>query len=373
MLRKFALKRLTASDLTFFEWHFRNHNAGNQKAINLNADVFIDKLYPGLPGLVLAKSGRIPIDLYLYGPGLEQELNLQRKIVKFGSYKNWRLDGEFIYDPTVHPDRFHGLQPNDLALFEFIGELEPQTIKAFFISQADTADRGLHRVLNVKLDGRAMISLQYYEIEALIKEAAADERHPIFELLLESDLEDAVKAGPVGLTRLYKRRSGRRLSKIELAQALRRVEELGQLGEEFVNAHFEKMRSEARIANFQWESQDNAVSPYDFWYEQEGRKAFLDVKATSGGFERNVHASLPELLAMRDSKEPYFIYRVYEVGEGTAKLRVSQEIRGIADAILKVLLSLPAGVSSDGVSLSPSMLGCGAEVTITMAEAVEAP
>jgi hypothetical protein len=132
MLRKFALKRLTASDLTFFEWHFRNHNAGNQKAINLNADVFIDKLYPSLPTLVLAKSGRIAIDLYLYGPGLEQELNLQRKIVKIGSYKNWRLDGEFIYDPNSRPDRFHSLQPNDLVLFEFIGELEPQTIKEFF-------------------------------------------------------------------------------------------------------------------------------------------------------------------------------------------------------------------------------------------------
>lgn len=151
------------------------------------------------------------------------------------------------------------------------------------------------------------------------------------------------------------------------------MEELGQLGEEFVNAHFESLKAESRIGNFQWESQDNAVSPYDFWYEQDGRKAFLDVKATSGGFERNVHVSLPELLAMRDSKEPYFIYRVYEVGEGSAKLRISQEMRTIADTILKVLLGLPAGVSSDGVSVSPSMLGCGAEANLTMPDAVETP
>ena len=41
MLKKLALKRLTASDLTFFEWHYRSRNAGNQKAINLNTDVFI--------------------------------------------------------------------------------------------------------------------------------------------------------------------------------------------------------------------------------------------------------------------------------------------------------------------------------------------
>ena len=46
MINKLALKRLTASDLTLFEWHFNYRNAGNQKAINLNADVFKDQLYP---------------------------------------------------------------------------------------------------------------------------------------------------------------------------------------------------------------------------------------------------------------------------------------------------------------------------------------
>ena len=48
MMDKLALKRLTASDLTFFEWQFKNRNAGNQKAINLNADVFSNQLYPAL-------------------------------------------------------------------------------------------------------------------------------------------------------------------------------------------------------------------------------------------------------------------------------------------------------------------------------------
>jgi len=372
MLRKFALKRLTASDLTFFEWHFRNHNAGNQKAINLNADVFVDQLYPGLPGLALSKSGRLPIDLYLYGPGLEQEHNLQRKIIKFGSYKNWRLDGEFIYDPPANPARFHVLKPSDLALFEFVGEVEPHTVKSFFISQATTEDKTLYANLSERLGARGMISMLYREIEARIRQATPDERHPIFELLLESDLEDAAKAGPAGLTRLYKRRSGRRLSKVELAQALRRVEELGQVGEEFVNSYLEGLKSQGKISNFQWESQDNAVSPYDFWYEQGGRKFLLDVKATSGGFERSIHISLPELQTMQDSGEPYHVYRVYEVEDGKAKLRISVEMRTIAKAILKILLSLPNGVSSDGVSVSPLILDCGAEIALAMPDPVEA-
>jgi hypothetical protein len=370
MLRRFALKRLTASDLTFFEWHFRNHNAGNQKAINLNADVFVDQLYPGLPDLVLDKSGRLPIDLYLYGPGLEGELNLQRKIIKFGSYKNWRLDGEFIYDPPLNPTRFHVLQPDYLALFEFAGNVEPQSLRIFFISQVAAEDKGLYDILNARLDKKGMISLRYSEIEKLIQSANLDERHPTLELILESDLEDAAQAGPIGITRLNRRRSGRKLSKIDLAQALRRVEELGQIGEEYVNAHFERLKAENQITNFQWESQNNAVAPYDFWYEHEGRRTLLDVKATSGGFERNVHISIPELEVMRSSAEPYYIYRVYEMTGDGAKLRISQEMRGFAERILKALEGLPAGVSSDGVSLSPSLLACGASADLLMPDAV---
>jgi len=51
---------------------------------------------------------------------------------------------------------------------------------------------------------------------------------------------------------------------------------------------------------------------------------------------------------------------------------MTRSMRSIADVILRVLLGLPAGVNSDGVTLSPSMLGCGAEVNITMPDAVEA-
>ena len=129
MLRKLAIKRLTASDLTLFEWHFRNHTAGNQKAINLNADVFIDQLYPALPELATEKGGKIPLDLFIYGPGFAGEHNLQRKIVKFGAYKNWRLNGEYIADPTDFPERFRILSPGDYAIFDFEGAAVPTSAR----------------------------------------------------------------------------------------------------------------------------------------------------------------------------------------------------------------------------------------------------
>src|SRR5687767_8045117 len=108
IVKRLALKRLTISDLTFFDWHFKNNPELRQKAINLNADIFVQRLYPSLPETEPAKTGRIPIDLFVYGPGLMPELNVQRKIVKTPSYKNWRLNGETVTDQDV-PDRFNSL------------------------------------------------------------------------------------------------------------------------------------------------------------------------------------------------------------------------------------------------------------------------
>jgi hypothetical protein len=43
---RFAVKKLTRSDLTFSEYQFRRQNAGNQKSINLNRNVFVDLIFP---------------------------------------------------------------------------------------------------------------------------------------------------------------------------------------------------------------------------------------------------------------------------------------------------------------------------------------
>ena len=69
MMAKLAVKRLSASDLTFFEWHFRHGNAGNQKAINLNANVFKDDLYPVVDVVAQNSNDRLGVDLWIAGPG----------------------------------------------------------------------------------------------------------------------------------------------------------------------------------------------------------------------------------------------------------------------------------------------------------------
>src|SRR5579864_7841232 len=176
---KLALKRLTASDLTFFEWHFRHHNAGNQKAINLNRDVFVDELYPALPDVAEEKSGRIPLDLSVFGPDGKPELNLQRKIVKFGTYKNWRLNGEFIHNPQTDPERFNGLKPDDIAIFEFFGAVVPVSSRLILVGASYPKDVALHASLNTLLGNNAMVSLTIDELARIVENPSIGEDHPV--------------------------------------------------------------------------------------------------------------------------------------------------------------------------------------------------
>jgi hypothetical protein len=117
----FAVKKLTRSDLTFFEVQFRRQNAGNQKSINLNADVFIDDIFPYAPAIAAGDQSRqFLVRLEIFGPGLRRTPDIKaRKVIRGDTYKNWRLNGEFVPDPDDDPTRYHNLAAGDLVVFGF--------------------------------------------------------------------------------------------------------------------------------------------------------------------------------------------------------------------------------------------------------------
>lgn len=371
MLRKLAIKRLTASDLTLFEWHFRNRTAGNQKAINLNADVFIDQLYPALPELAAEKGGKVPLDLFIYGPGLAGEHNLQRKIVKFGAYKNWRLNGEYIADPAEFPERFQSLNPGDYAIFDFEGAAVPTSARMVLIAKSLPDDLSLHHAISDVVGINKMRTISSSVLADIIERSGVADGHPIGDLVEEAALEDASQDGIEGTRRLLGRRRGRKLTRDELLKARRSADEVGMRGEELLNVYFEQLKDAGQITDFKWISKSNAVSPYDFhvtYASDNAARLVLDAKSTLGEFERTIHISMNELLHMADGAERYDIYRLYAVGDVSAKLRVAPNVRNVATDILNALKALPKGVFADGISLSPSMLKFGSEITITLPE-----
>lgn len=365
MSSKYALKRLTRSDLTLFEWHFRNRNAGNQKAINLNADVFVDQLYPTLPQVAASKNGRFPVDLDIYGPSGAPRLNLQRKIVKFGEYKNWRLNGEFIVNPHDQPDRFNVLAEGDFALIEFSGLHYPEAARIALVSAIQ--DPKLHTECDRAIAGAKMRALTDIDVDSLITASDVAEFFPIAGARLETDLEDAAMGGIEGTRRLIRRSITRPISKQDLLDARRRADEIGVIGEEFVNSFLAGELSAGRIAGFVWESALNAIAPYDFRLELPGgQSTLIDVKATTNRFEGRMHISIAELDQMCNGGAEYRIYRVFEIEGRRAKVRISDPVAQISKSVVDTLSRLPKGISADGVCISPTVMSFGPELTVNL-------
>jgi hypothetical protein len=356
MQRRIALKRLTASDLTLFGWQFKNRPAGNQKSINLNADVFIDLLFPSLPEAAVALNGRIPLDLYIYGPGHGKAYNLQRKILKGTTYKNWRLDGEYINNPEDDLDRFNVLEPGDIGIFEFQGVLVPTSAKLILIAQRSPPDMMIHAELSALLGTRSMVHLPVAQLD-MIAERVADAAHPLHLLTIDAELEDAALGGSRGLVAL--RRKARPLSQDELQRARQIAADVGREGEELVCAYLTKRQFEGSIVSFVWASDTNAITPYDFLITlPDETEIALDVKSTNGKFERPLHISTAELLEMAN-RVRYDIYRVSEISASGCNLRVAQNVGPSAEAILRGFAQLPRGVEVDSVSIDVSVLEFG--------------
>jgi len=372
MPRKLAIKRLTASELSFFKWQYNQNPSSKQKAINLDANIFVAKLYPGLADPSSPK--RFPVDVLIYGPGLEGGYNLQRKILKSEGSKNWRLNGEIVANPEENLQRFDVLTAGDFVIFDFNEGLYPSSVTLTFLAAAVPEDAGFQQALD-RSGITKMIALTPSELDEVIKKVASVPTHHIYELTLDTDklsadVEDAALGGSHGRTRL--RASIRKLSRQDFQKAKENADTVGLMGEQFVNEYLLQLKAAGRIRDFEWVSAQNAISPYDFWVDYDGTgKTFADVKSTQGEFERILHVSFNELLQMRAGTERYDIYRVYDINESSAQLRVTEGVREFAAGILDILERLPGGISSDSVSFSPTVLPFGAPVALEMAEQEE--
>jgi len=361
MPRKLALKRLTASDLTLFKWHFQNRPAGKQKAFNLDTNVLVGQLYPQLGEPSPVPQPRYPLDLYLYGPGLAQAYNLQRKILK--QQKNWRLNGELIDDPEGSPGLYNALEAGDFALFEFAGDVVPTTAKVVLIANQLPADASLYAELFRRFPDGSMRVVDDAFIHDLLAVTSPPAGHPLYDWAETSFLEDAVLGGAVGAEAIYARRGSRGVSPDDFRRSRQSAEATGVAGEELLNAWLDRQQQARRIQAFEWTSSTNAVAPYDFRITDSANVVrVIDAKSTIGGFGNPIHLSLMELRVAVRGPEPYDIFRLYEVTEDGAKMRIARDIGPSLRDILTALLAVPDGVSVDSISILPDVLDFSQEV-----------
>ena len=353
--RKLALKRLTASDLTLFKWHFQNRPAGKQKAFNLDARVLVGALYPALGEPSNIPIPRYPIDLYLLGPGIHPADNLQRKILK--QQKNWRLNGELIDNPVDAPDRYNILQPGDYALLEFSGDRIPDACSITLIAEGEQADATIHAELNRRYADGSMWLMEEALVSEVLEIAQPSPGHPLHGWFESAAMEDAALGGSEGINAVNRRRGGRGMTPAEFVRSRQAAEQNGVSGEEFLNDYFERLLDAGEIDAFEWTSSLNAISPFDFRITiSMGKTSVADAKSTSGAFGNAIHLSYSELHRAVNGPEPYDIFRVYALTENSAKLRIARNIGTALKTVLQAVDGLPDGVTVDSISIRPDRL-----------------
>jgi hypothetical protein len=358
---RFAIKRLTRSDLTLFEVQFRRQNAGNQKALNLNRDVLIDVLFPGAAALAGGRPVRFPCELRIFGPaGVARPRVVMRKVIAAGgTQKNWRLNGETVAaDPDApDPDRYDRLREGDLAVLAFEGSEFPTALNMVLLASETQADADLHRDLDAWLGGRRMRALSTEELRALT--AAAHPEHPIRELLdeeLDDALEDAALGSVVALEKL-RARGIRRTSHEALAEARDRVERIGRDGETMVAGHLKAERDGGRIESFVWESETNATHPFDFTIVRTGGQAVrVEVKSTAGPHDRAMIFSHAEL-AHAAGLEPTEVWRISRMADGKADLRAASGLPDVARRVVERAADFGDGIRPNAWTIEPEALG----------------
>lgn len=369
MKRKIALKRLSASDLTLFEPHYRNSPGTKQKAINLDAGVFVSALFPGLPSRLLTRD-RVIVTLAIFGPGGASAHSITRKILK--QQKNWRLNGELIVNPPEEPSRYDLLSKGDYAIIDFAGELEPHTARMYLVAKKLPQDLTLHSALEAQYgslfsDRKGMEEIDQEELAALLNKVGLPEGHPVLDFIDFDALEDAALGGFDGVTKLRRRRRARGVSRDELNRARQSAEQIGRVGEEILNSWLETERNEKNGPSFSWDSDSNAVAPYDFTILDGGTVSRrIDAKSTAGDFKNPVHVSLAELEEMVHGGVPYDLYRLYSINDTTARLRIAFDLGGVAKEVLDHVNNLPNGIAVDGVSIKPEVLKFDEEIVINL-------
>lgn len=183
--------------------------------------------------------------------------------------------------------------------------------------------------------------------------------------------------------REFKKLSTRRIggyqktTQIEIEKVNLEKSNTGHDGEELVKNYLEKMKTETKIENYLWKSEEYAQYVYDFECQIEnllGKISFvIDVKTTKNSFDTDFHISSGELLYASRSNVPYLIYRVYELKDSggwikEGRLKISGDVREMAKKIVESSDNLPSGVIPDGflINVNSPDINWGEEITVNI-------
>lgn len=354
MPRHIALKKLKSSDLSFFKSYLKRNPDAKQKGFNLDTSVMEGVFFPSLKAqLAPLPKQAAHVDLTLFGPGLTEAHTLARKVKR--DAKNIRLNGEVVDNPISQPARYDILAPGDFALMEFSGVPLPSAVKVVLISATHQDDGAIHAALLSLLPAEraSMKVLAEDDLERLIASTNPSPQHPIRDWLDAELLEEIGHGDGNAAERLNRRRPGRGISLSDLKASKEAAARTGLLGEELLDL-FLTSPGLPWVTSHEWVAQTNAISPFDFLLAAEAGLRHADAKSTSGKFANPIYLSIAELIHAVDDDAPYDIFRLYQVTEESARLRIARDIGSRLRPVLDALKNVPHGASVDSLSFEPS-------------------
>ena len=118
---------------------------------------------------------------------------------------------------------------------------------------------------------------------------------------------------------------------------------------------FFRSRALPDVSSHEWIAQANAISPFDFRLtDKDGDERHVDAKSTSGRFANPVYMSIAEIRHAVHGGAPYDIFRLYNVKETSASLKIARNVGLQLASVLNTLKDIPEGVSVDSLSFEPS-------------------
>lgn len=355
MVRRIAIKKMSASDLTFFAHHYdigRTH----QKCINLNVRPFIKEFYPGLE----KAPGSYNVTLNILGPGLHPRKTLARKVNKSGSSKNWRLNGEFVHDDDLPPaKRVHGLVAEDLSIIEFHGDLKPETVDLYLLQESDSNDVALVAGLKKIIGNKSMASVSVTQVLAVLEASGASEKHPLYGIGVEGDDVECEVATPGEPYKPYVVGSRTGQTQEQLDKAAKNRTEVGNRGEKWFEKRCAKWKGSGAIKGYKWVADNDKTAPFDFELVMADDSVVrVDVKATDGAFSSAFFVSGKELEEMAKAGIPHRICRLGGLSspEGP-ECKFTQDLQDYASTLWTALDgALPADVGVKNLSWKPKGL-----------------